>query len=58
MRDVLSMTPRTTVRSNTCCSRPTGFECGVLHGKVVPGSAVAIVDAGPIGLAILLTAQF
>src|ERR1700681_368320 len=37
---------------------PTGFECGVLNGKVVPGSAVAIVGAGPIGLAALLTAQF
>ena len=37
---------------------PTGFECGVLNGKVQPGSAVAIVGAGPIGLAALLTAQF
>ena len=37
---------------------PTGFECGVLSGKVQPGSAVAIVGAGPIGLAALLTAQF
>jgi alcohol dehydrogenase len=37
---------------------PTGFECGVLNGKVVPGSSVAIVGAGPIGLAALLTAQF
>jgi alcohol dehydrogenase len=37
---------------------PTGFECGVLNGKVYPGSAVAIVGAGPIGLAALLTAQF
>jgi alcohol dehydrogenase len=37
---------------------PTGFECGVLNGKVAPGSAVAIVGAGPIGLAALLTAQF
>jgi len=37
---------------------PTGFECGVLNGKVEPGSAVAIVGAGPIGLAALLTAQF
>jgi alcohol dehydrogenase len=37
---------------------PTGFECGVLNGKVQPGSTVAIVGAGPIGLAVLLTAQF
>jgi alcohol dehydrogenase len=37
---------------------PTSFECGVLNGKVEPGSTVAIVGAGPIGLAALLTAQF
>lgn len=37
---------------------PTGFECGVLNGKVAPGGTVAIVGAGPIGLAALLTAQF
>lgn len=37
---------------------PTGFECGVLNGKVQPGGIVAIVGAGPIGLAALLTAQF
>ncbi|OUL85471.1 zinc-dependent alcohol dehydrogenase family protein [Paraburkholderia hospita] len=37
---------------------PTGFECGVLNGKVWPGGTVAIVGAGPIGLAALLTAQF
>jgi len=37
---------------------PTGFECGVLNGQVAPGSTVAIVGAGPIGLAALLTAQF
>lgn len=37
---------------------PTGFECGILNGKVQPGSTVAIVGAGPIGLAALLTAQF
>src|SRR5580693_910454 len=37
---------------------PTGFECGVLNGKVQPGSTVAIVGTGPIGLAALLTAQF
>jgi len=37
---------------------PTGFECGVLNGRVQPGATVAIVGAGPIGLAALLTAQF
>lgn len=37
---------------------PTGFECGVLNGHVKPGDTVAIVGAGPIGLAVLLTAQF
>jgi len=37
---------------------PTGFECGVLNGKVQPGCTVAIVGSGPIGLAALLTAQF
>ena len=37
---------------------PTGFECGVLNGKVQPGGTVAIVGAGPVGLAALLSAQF
>jgi alcohol dehydrogenase len=37
---------------------PTSFECGVLNGKVEPGSTVVIVGSGPIGLAALLTAQF
>ncbi|MHB9040613.1 MAG: zinc-dependent alcohol dehydrogenase family protein [Melioribacteraceae bacterium] len=37
---------------------PTGFECGVLKGQIKPGDTVAIVGAGPIGLAALLTAQF
>lgn len=37
---------------------PTGFEIGVLYGGVKPGDAVAIVGAGPVGLAALLTAQF
>ena len=36
---------------------PTGLECGVLNGKVQPGSSVAIVGSGPIGLAALMTAQ-
>jgi alcohol dehydrogenase len=37
---------------------PTGFECGVLNGQIKPGDTVAIVGAGPIGLATLLTSQF
>ncbi len=37
---------------------PTGFECGVLCGQIKPGDTVAIIGAGPIGLAALLTAQF
>jgi alcohol dehydrogenase len=39
------------------CILPTGLECGVLKGQVKPGDVVAIVGAGPVGLAILLTAQ-
>jgi len=37
---------------------PTGFECGVLNGQINPGDTVAVIGAGPIGLAVLLTAQF
>ena len=37
---------------------PTGFECGVLNGQIKPGDTVAIIGAGPIGLAVILTAQF
>lgn len=37
---------------------PTGMECGTLNGKVQPGSTVAIVGAGPVGLAALMTARF
>lgn len=37
---------------------PTGYECGVLNGQVKPGDVLAIVGAGPIGMAALLTAQF
>lgn len=37
---------------------PTGFECGVLNGQVKPGDTLAIIGAGPIGMAALLTAQF
>jgi alcohol dehydrogenase len=37
---------------------PTGYECGVLNGRVQPGDTVAIVGAGPVGLSALLTTQF
>lgn len=37
---------------------PTGYECGVLNGQVKPGDVLAIVGAGPIGMAALLTAHF
>ena len=36
---------------------PTAFEVGVLNGGVQPGDTVAIVGAGPIGLAAILTAK-
>jgi alcohol dehydrogenase len=36
---------------------PTAYEVGVLNGKVTPGDVVAIVGAGPVGLAAVLTAQ-
>jgi alcohol dehydrogenase len=37
---------------------PTGYEIGVLNGKVKPGDTIAIVGSGPIGMSALLTAQF
>lgn len=37
---------------------PTSFEIGTLSANVNPGDTVAIVGAGPIGLAAVLTAQF
>ncbi len=36
---------------------PTSYEVGVLNGMVSPGDLVAIVGAGPIGLAAILTAR-
>jgi alcohol dehydrogenase len=35
---------------------PTGFEIGVRNGRVKPGDVVAVVGAGPIGLASIMTA--
>src|SRR2546423_4942563 len=36
---------------------PTAYEVGVLNGGVCPGDTIAIVGAGPIGLATVLTAK-
>src|SRR4249920_992570 len=36
---------------------PTGYEVGVRNGQVKPGDVVAVVGAGPIGLAAVLGAQ-
>jgi alcohol dehydrogenase len=36
---------------------PTAFEVGVLNGMVAPGDCVAIIGAGPVGLAAMLTAK-
>ena len=37
---------------------PTGHEIGVQYGNVKPGDTIAIIGAGPVGMAVLLTAQF
>jgi alcohol dehydrogenase len=36
---------------------PTGYEVGVLNGGVRPGDVVAVVGAGPIGLAAIMAAR-
>ena len=36
---------------------PTGYEVGVLNGRVQPGDVVAVVGAGPIGLAAIMGAK-
>jgi alcohol dehydrogenase len=36
---------------------PTAYEVGVLAGRVEPGDTIAIVGAGPIGLAAVMTAK-
>jgi alcohol dehydrogenase len=35
---------------------PTGFEIGVRYGRVEPGDVVAVIGAGPVGLAAMMTA--
>lgn len=37
---------------------PTGYEIGIKAGRLEPGQTLAIVGAGPVGLAALMTAQF
>jgi alcohol dehydrogenase len=36
---------------------PTAYEVGILASKVAPGDTIAVVGAGPIGLAAILTAK-
>jgi alcohol dehydrogenase len=36
---------------------PTGFEIGVRYGRVKPGDVVAVVGAGPVGLAAMMTSS-
>ena len=36
---------------------PTGYEVGVLNGVVQPGDVVAVVGAGPVGLAAIMSAR-
>jgi alcohol dehydrogenase len=36
---------------------PTAYEVGVLNGRVEPGDTIAVVGAGPIGLATIMTAK-
>jgi alcohol dehydrogenase len=35
---------------------PTGYEIGVQNGRVGPGDTIAVVGAGPVGLAAMMTA--
>lgn len=36
---------------------PTGFEIGIRYGNVQPGDVVAVIGAGPVGLAAIMTAS-
>ena len=36
---------------------PTAYEVGVLNGRVEPGDTVAVIGAGPIGLAAIMTSK-
>lgn len=37
---------------------PTGYEVGVLDGKLKPADSIAVIGCGPVGLAALMTAKF
>ena len=36
---------------------PTGYEVGVLNGRVSPGDTVVVVGAGPVGLSVIMGAR-
>jgi alcohol dehydrogenase len=36
---------------------PTGYEIGVQNGRVKPGDTIAVIGAGPVGLAAMMTGQ-
>lgn len=36
-------------------SLPTGMECGTLNGGIQPGSTVAVIGAGAVGLSVMMT---
>ncbi|EEQ91650.2 alcohol dehydrogenase [Blastomyces dermatitidis ER-3] len=36
---------------------PTAMECGTLNGKVQPGSTVAVIGAGAVGMSVMMTAM-
>jgi alcohol dehydrogenase len=36
---------------------PTGYEVGVLNGRIRPGDVVAVIGAGPIGLSVIMGAR-
>ncbi|GAA4122774.1 zinc-dependent alcohol dehydrogenase family protein [Knoellia locipacati] len=36
---------------------PTGYEVGVLNGRISPGDTVVVVGAGPIGLSVIMGAK-
>lgn len=36
---------------------PTGFEIGIRNGRVSPGDVVSVIGAGPVGMAVMATAN-
>ena len=55
---VYPLPPGVTPQQGTLLSDilPTGHEIGVRYGQVKPGDVVAVVGAGPVGLAVIATA--